>query len=1068
MVRVTAGDHPYFGRVVLDAPGLAHTLSREGDRVVVTFAESPASGTLPPLPRNVLALRGVPGGVELTVVKGAKVHDSRMGHKVVIDIDDAAPSPARPVSPPPAEARTGITPKKDPPRAEAPLRPVPFIPLASPAPVSPPSASVPPIPARPGSAAPVAARPASVPPASTSPASIPPPSPSATAARPVSPPLAAVASKVVAPERKPVAAEPVKPVSPAVKPVTPEPAAVVARRPEPFAGLPVLTPVPPPPEAEKPPSPTPPAAPVMPQTTDQTLDSAEAEATPVSIPPPPEPAQVWPVTRDAVSSGPVALIATRTRPPPGLTGAAIQIPFAEPVGAALFSHGSDTHAVFDERRPIDLAALRDDPVFGSAVVTIHPGATVIRLSTPPGQAAVLTRAQTGWRIAVVTASPRPAPLTPVLADGALTFAAEAPGQVVAITDPRTGGTLLVGTQRKPGQGILVERRMAEFQLSVTGQGIVVEPLADTVSLRVTQTGFVLSGPASGLALSPPMPMAEALLEAARLTRLYGLPGQATDILARHAKQQAAAAAAAPPLARGPKRRALAESLLGLGLAAEAQTVLRVAMKDDPREAASPATMGLAAIAALLAGRPREAGDLENAGLNGTDEIALWRGIRMAMADEGSPAAASLFAATAPLLFTYPEELRARVLPLVLETMVLGGAPDPAERLLSGREKDPRLAHARALLKQARGDHEGALKLFDAVADSRSPLDHARAAVRAIETRLTLGQLDAKGAAEALEKRLYAWRGDQRDLALRRRIAELRLKTGGWRPAFALLRAAKADFPDQAPAIDRQLKEAFAALPNDAAIGAMPPTELIALLEENTELMADGPDGEPMRVRLAEKLMALDLPKRADTVLKKLLRAAPIGPARAGFGATLATLRLREGDADGAMLALSESNAAEMPDPVRERRALITARVEAKRGDVKSAVETLAAVHTAEAEEARAGILEQAKDWPAARDALAVLAARVVPASGALDETQRGLMVRLATAAARAGDDAALASLREQMQTRIGTGPRADLFRLLTAEPVRGTADLGRARAEMGLARTVTTDMNAKKPLARTP
>ena len=59
-------------------------------------------------------------------------------------------------------------------------------------------------------------------------------------------------------------------------------------------------------------------------------------------------------------------------------------------------------------------------------------------------------------------------------------------------------------------------------------------------------------------------------------------------------------------------------MIGLGLGAEAQTLLRITMKDDPAEAASPATHGLAAIAALLAGRPGEATELKDPRLNGTD------------------------------------------------------------------------------------------------------------------------------------------------------------------------------------------------------------------------------------------------------------------------------------------------------------------------------------------------------------------------------------------------------------------------------------------------------------------
>jgi tetratricopeptide (TPR) repeat protein len=772
--------------------------------------------------------------------------------------------------------------------------------------------------------------------------------------------------------------------------------------------------------------------------------------------------------RDALPSGPVALVAARARPPDGLTGAAIQVPFAAPVGAALFSRGTETYVVFDERRPIDLAALRGDPVFGSAVVTIYPAATVIRLVPSPGQSAVLSHGPSGWRVSVVAASPRPAALVAVDAKGEITFAADSPGQVVGIADPATGGTLLVGTQRKPGQAVLVERRTSVFILPVTGQGIVVEPLSDAVGLHVTAAGFTMTGPPAGLVLSAPVPMAEAMAAAARLTRLFEFPGQATDALAWRARQQEVAAAMAPPLARGPKRYLLAESLVGLGLGVEAQTLLKVTEKDDPLEAASPDTIGLAAIAALLAGRPAESGDLSDPRLTGTDEIALWRAIQTAMTDEGSARAASVLATTAPLLLTYPEELRRRVLPLALETMILGGQPEAAARLLEQRQQDPGLAYARALLKQAQGDNEGALALFDKLANSRSTLDHARASIRAIELRLAMGKLDTKGAADAMDSRLDAWRGDDRDLAVRRRLAALREKAGEWREAFAVLRDARRDFPGRLPEIDRQMKEAFAALPQGPELAAMPAAELIGLLEENAELMPEGPDGEAMRAQLAEKLMALDLPKRADPVLTKLMRAAPLGPGRAGFGATLATVRLNEGDSDGALVALSESNSADMPDPVRERRAVLIARVQAKRGDAAGALEALAGIQSREADETRAAVLEQAHDWPAATDALAILAARVVPAEGVLNDEQRAVVLRLATAAERAGDNAELASLREKTGARIGAGPDADMFRLLTEAPVRGTADLVRSRAEMGLARSLTANTNPRKPPPKNP
>jgi hypothetical protein len=183
---------------------------------------------------------------------------------------------------------------------------------------------------------------------------------------------------------------------------------------------------------------------------------------------------------------------------------------------------------------------------------------------------------------------------------------------------------------------------------------------------------------------------------------------------------------------------------------------------------------------------------------------------------------------------------------------------------------------------------------------------------------------------------------------------------------------------------------------------------------------------------------------------------------------LATVRLREGDADGALLALSESNSADMDDAVRQRRALITARVEAKRGNTGEAVATLSGNQTPEAEEARAAILEHAQDWAAARDALAQLAAHVVPDTGTLNDAQLQVVLRLATAAARADDDATLASLRDKLGGRIGSGAQADMFRLLTAPPVRGTSDLPRARADLGSLRAVADDISTKKTAATSP
>ncbi len=81
----------------------------------------------------------------------------------------------------------------------------------------------------------------------------------------------------------------------------------------------------------------------------------------------------------------------------------------------------------------------------------------------------------------------------------------------------------------------------------------------------------------------------------------------------------------------------------------------------------------------------------------------------------------------------------------------------------------------------------------------------------MELRLASRKIDASQAADALDKLIYAWRGDQRELALRERIAELRGQSGAWRVALSILRQAEADFPEQAAAIHDRLKNAFAGM-----------------------------------------------------------------------------------------------------------------------------------------------------------------------------------------------------------------------------------------------------------------
>lgn len=810
------------------------------------------------------------------------------------------------------------------------------------------------------------------------------------------------------------------------------------------------------------PEPAPPkteTAPASPSSkAEATAPPAEISSATTPTQPAPEPA-ASPSPRQA----PTTSVASSAADDIANGGSDFVMPADSQLGIAAFRRGNIALIVLDQPHTIDLTRWRDDRVFGGSTVQTLPTATVIRIPLDPSMTLVPSRTADGWRIAPIAHEPDLQPILTKVTDDRLVLQAGSPGMVVTVIDPDTGATLLVGTQRRDGQGVPTQRRSPEFILVPTWQGVVLEPNADTVALRPTPQGFVVAGTR---ALSPQSDTGDQLAHAAGLTRRFDFPNQANAALLERLQRQMTADASAPPRARGPHRDALARTMIALGLGVEAGSLLRLAATDDPQLADSPDNAVLASIAALLAGRSEEATGLASADPAGADDIAFWRAVRLAQLDEGTAQAASMFAATLPLLLGYPAEMRDRLLPLVAETLIGGGETASAATLLASRKDDATLDLARAMLLEAHGDSTAAIAAYDRLASSRDQSVHARAATRAVDLRLTSGQIDAKQATDRLEALLYAWRGDRHERALRDRLAALKVRTGVWRSALNTTRESETLFPEAKAAIHANLEAMFADLLRDEAISTLAPLELVAAVEENADLLPSGPNGEALQARLADRLVTLDLPKRAGPVLEKLIQAATSDVARAGFGARLAALRLRESDPAGALTALDASVASGLPSELSERRTLLAATANARRGDGERALSALSALDSAAADEARATILERANDWPAAEKALTDYAAKAVPREGNLDEAQQGILLRLAAAAARAGDDATLATLRRQESPRMAAGPVADMFRLLTAEQVRSVADLKRSGQEAALARALPAQLKALQAPAR--
>jgi hypothetical protein len=250
----------------------------------------------------------------------------------------------------------------------------------------------------------------------------------------------------------------------------------------------------------------------------------------------------------------------------------------------------------------------------------------------------------------------------------------------------------------------------------------------------------------------------------------------------------------------------------------------------------------------------------------------------------------------------------------------------------------------------------------------------------VELRLAAGRFSPAQAADALDKQFLAWRGDGRELRLRLRVAQLRGEAGQYRQALALLRETEALWPEERSVTRARMAELSQSLPQKNGAESLDPVTLVSLAAENADLLPDAAQGEKLAILLADRLAALDLPRRSVPVLTKLMQATS-GATRAAYGARLAAAELRVGDAADAQQALDISRADNLDMALTERRGLLQARILARLGKNAEALAQLGGLGTSDANELRAEMLEQAHDWQGAEQALTALVAQRVPAQG---------------------------------------------------------------------------------------
>lgn len=766
---------------------------------------------------------------------------------------------------------------------------------------------------------------------------------------------------------------------------------------------------------------------------------------------------------------------------PKVSGGQVLLTFAwaNPAGAAVFQRGDAIWVVFDAPANLDISkAPRGLSQFESMEAFRGKDYCAIRIKTARQIPVFATAVGSVWTIALGPGDEGPSTLVRVTRDdvqGPAILRAPVAGaqRVLQVADPTVGDTMSVVTALGPAKGLPSRREYVQMALLPSVQGLAIESYIDDLS--VTHDGDIVHiGRPQGLVLSPawatrdkdqtllgaPRPAAlPALIDTENWPRTGsgGFLARYDALLSEAAAEEAKAGSdgVAPTAAH----MALARFLVGSELSFEAIGVLNQAARLNPRLADRAEFRGLRGIARVMARRYKEAeADLSSPALSEDPSAALWRayvsGKLAQWSDERSQ-----FSKGAQAYALFPAVWKARFARMDASAALaqgdLNGADSRIRLALQERtgpyeELASRLVQAQII--QAQGHTDRALRMYQAIATAPADYLSAPAVLRATQIQLQTGKITPAQAVNVFDDLRYRWRGDATELETIRALGQLYLSQGRYREALEALRSAGQRLPDLPEAVQLQadLNAAFRSLFLDGGADGLEPIQALALFYDFKELTPIGADGDAMVRKLVRRLVDVDLLDQAADLLKYQVDNRLNGVPKAQVATDLATIYLMDKKPEQAIQAINDSRTTILPTALNLQRRLVEARAWAGLGHFDNALEILGKDKSKDAQDLRAEITWQKKDWASAGPLYEKTLGQRYKSATPLSAEEEGELLRAGVAYSLAGDDAALTKLRNEYQGFIDQAHNPEALKIALAGISSGrvsVADFGRISAD---------------------
>ncbi len=717
-------------------------------------------------------------------------------------------------------------------------------------------------------------------------------------------------------------------------------------------------------------------------------------------------------------------------------------------GTAIYRRADYIYIVFGKKITLPLASMvRDTPRVTLESMQSSSG-SVYRFYMPQDFNLRCVREENRWSIRASRKVPTaPISLTlsaqPDYALGArIIIPVSKADDVVHVVDPEIGDELIVVPLVGSSQAVRQAYQYADFRFIPSEQGVVIRPLVDGVDVKRQGLGIEITSD-KGLRLSSSKdtglpsdtrastPSKDQLFD---LNDWYGPVSKSYTHMRQHWQQTLAEV---PVNERDRVRLNMARFYFARNHAQEALGLLTLLSQQVPDLLHRSEFLALRGAVRVLTHDIGAIDDFNSPDIMNYPEMKLWRAVAKTRIMEWKEAA-ELFASADNVLDKYPEPFFTDFSITAIEAAIASKDKAYANAVLDRlMQRHPELDNSSGPVNYLRGvlmsltDHlDRAEKFWNKAASSTDQLYKVRAKLSLTDYEVISGKINPLQAAEKLERLRFAWRGDDLELDILRRIGKFYIEGGKIEEGLATLKQALVLLPDNDVA--KQLHQEMAFAFRDVFLGNknrdISALDALSLYERFYDLAPPGAEGDTIIRALAQRMVSLDLLDRAAALLADQARHRLTGAMKTRVGTQAAGIYLLDHQPEDALKILKDSDDAGIPEELAVERSLLKAKALAVSGKADEAKAMLKNINSEYATRLLVDIAWRAHDWAGAATILDELIG--APAESMKAETAQ-LVISRAIALAMINDSASLDKLHSDFSSTMKGLPQEELFKMLT-------------------------------------